>query len=105
MTKKRFIKKLRSYGLSRHLINCYTKCIAENKGRISYNEYLETIQLGILKRLIKDTCKEIPIDFNYAPVEFVDLKISKLDIINTTYILGADLALNSDKAIVSSQVI
>ena len=79
MTKKKFIKILRSYRMSRNDINKLVDYIIECNGKVSYSESIEKIQMSILKRLIKDTCKEIPIDFTYAPVEYVDFKLSELD--------------------------
>ena len=87
MTKKKFIKILRSYRMSRNDIDKLVSYIIKSKGKVSYNESIEKIQMSILKRLIKYTCKEIPIDFTYAPVEYVDFKISELDMYITEYLL------------------
>ena len=80
MTRKKFIKKLRSYRLSRNEIKPLVDYIVESKGKVSYNESIEEIQLSIMKSLIKDICKEKSIDFNAPPVvEYVsdeDLKIA-----------------------------
>lgn len=80
MTRKKFIKKLRSYRLSRNQIKPLIDYVVESKDKVSYNEIIEKIQLSIMKSLIKDICKEITIDFNAPPpVEYVsdeDLKMS-----------------------------
>lgn len=80
MTRKKFIKKLRSYRLSRIEIKPLVDYIVESKGKVSYNEIIEEIQLSIMKSLIKDICKETTIDFNASPpVEYVsdeDLEIA-----------------------------
>ena len=80
MTKKKFIKKLRSYRLSRNQIKPLVDYIVESGGKVSYNEIMEDIQLNIMKSLIKDICKEMTIDFDAPlPVEYVsdeDLKMS-----------------------------
>lgn len=80
MTKKKFIRKLRSYRLSRNQIKPLVDYVVESKGKVSYNEIIEEIQLSIMKILIKDICKEITIDFNAPiPVEYVsdeDLKMA-----------------------------
>lgn len=80
MTRKKFIKKLRSYRLSHNEIKPLVDYVVESKGKLSYNETIDKIQLSIMKSLIKDICKEKCIDFNTPPpVEYVsdeDLKMA-----------------------------
>ena len=87
MTRKKFIKKLRSYRLSRNEIKPLVDYVVESKGKVSYNETIDKIQLSIMKNLIKDICKETTIDFNTPPpIEYISDEELKMALTIDTYL-------------------
>lgn len=95
MTRKKFIKTLRAYGLNRDEINTLVNKIVDKKGIISYNDAIEEMWLTVRKRVINKQ-PPLTIDWNYKPIEFVDTDIYKMDY----NVLGIDLAIQPDKYVV-----
>lgn len=95
MTKKKFIKTLRAYGLNRDEINTLVNKIVDKKGKLSYNDAMQKMWLTICKHIVSKQ-PPLTIDWNYKPIEFVDTDIYKMDY----NILGIDLAIQPDKCVV-----
>lgn len=79
MTKKKFIKTLRAYGLSRKDINMFVTYVANKQGKISYSATLKGMWLAISKRIVVNQ-PALAINWDYKPpVEFVDTEFYKMD--------------------------
>ena len=96
MTKKHFIKQLRNYGLHRDQINIIVAYIAKKQGKLSYTKVMEEIAACIHKRLIKELCMQSPPITLCSPTEYTEHNFSDFKI------LGVDLALRYDSAVVTS---
>ena len=95
MTKKKFIKTLRAYRLNRDEINILVNKIVERKGKLSYNDAMDKMWLTICKHIVSKQ-PSLSIDWNYKPIEYVDIDIYKMDY----NVLGIDLAIQPDKCVV-----
>ena len=62
MTRKRFIKNLRSIGASEKAIRSYIKLVAQFGGAQSYQSIYDTIREAILKRILYE-CPPTLIDY------------------------------------------
>jgi hypothetical protein len=87
MTKKHFIKQLRSYGLHRDQIKSFIAYIAKNQGRQSYDKIMEDVVTCIYKQLIKELCMQGPPITLCSPTEYTEHNFSDFKM------LGVDLAL------------
>ena len=94
MKKKRFIKKLRAYRLHRDEINKIVKHIVDKSGQLSYNDVSRDIESKIIKCIIRDL-PTYPIDYTYAPIEYVEHKFSEFEMI------GVNLSLRHDSTIIN----
>ena len=91
MTRKKFIKTLRSYRLHRDDINHLVNKIVERKGKLSYNDAMDKMFMTICKLMLPPRPK--PIDWVQSPVPFIDTDIYKFDY----NIMGMDLSIKPDK--------
>lgn len=98
MTKKKFIKTLRAYGLNRDEINILVNKIVEKHGKLSYNDAMKQMWRIICKFIVNKQ-PLLSIDWNYKPVEFVDTSIYEFDY-KMNYLFGVDLAKEHDKCVV-----
>lgn len=64
MTRKRFIKNLRSIGVSEKVIKDYIKLVAKFGGAQSYQSIYDTIREAILKRILYE-CPPLQIEDRY----------------------------------------
>ena len=81
MTRKRFIKKLRSFGATEHIIKSLTKFVADLGGNISYKYVYDTIVECLAKQIIGGY-KQPEIEF--TPYEF-DFNESQSDYLLNYY--------------------
>lgn len=91
MTKKKFIKTLRSYRLHRDKINEIVNDIVDKRGELSYNRAIEIINNHMFIEMMKDI-PMTPINYDLQPVEYLDYEMSVDYMINRSFILGVDLA-------------
>jgi uncharacterized protein YpiB (UPF0302 family) len=95
MTKKHFIKQLRSYGLPRDQISTIVTYIAKKQGKLSYTKVMEEITTCIYKRLVKELCAQGPPITFCSPTEYTEYNFSDFKM------LGVDLALRYDSVVVT----
>ena len=98
MTRKKFIKTLRAYGLNRNEINMLVNKIVEKKGKLSYNDAITKIQLHITQKLMSGAIK-IPTNYFCKPVDFTDY-LGTNEYKFDYRLLGVDLANKPDKYVV-----
>lgn len=99
MTRKKFIKTLRAYGLNRNEINILVNKIVEKHGKLSYNDAMKQMRWTICKFIINKQ-PLLSIDWNYKPVEFVDTDIYEIEYKMSRHFIGIDLAKEPDKCVV-----
>ena len=99
MTKKKFIKTLRAYGLHRYEINTLVNKIVEKHGKLSYNDAMKQMWWTICKFIVNKQ-PMLDIDWNYKPVEFVDTDIYKIDYRMCYPFMSVDLTKEPDKCLV-----
>lgn len=99
MTKKKFIKTLRAYGLNRYEIDTLVNKIVEKHGKLSYNDAMKQMWWAICKFTIYKQ-PLLSIDWNYKPVEFIDIDIYKMGYKMSYHFIGVDLAKESDRCVV-----
>lgn len=99
MTRKKFIKTLRAYGLNRNEINILVNKIVEKRGKLSYNDAMKQMWWTICKFIVNKQ-PLLNIDWNYKPVEFVDTDIYEIEYKMCHHFIGIDLAKESDKCVV-----
>ena len=97
MTRKRFIKKLRSWRYTEKEIAEIVRAVVEHPVGISYDKAMEIIVKQLWKDLIDSFMKKPVIDYTWVPVEYVDTaEFAYSDF----KVMGLDVALNSDTAYV-----
>lgn len=95
MTKKKFIKTFRAYGLNRNEINMLVNKIVDKKGKLSYNDAIKEMWLKIVKMAISKYPWHT-IDFDIEPPEqFVDTDAYKMDY----RLFSIDLANEPDRTV------
>lgn len=67
MTRKRFIKKLRSFGVTEHIIKNLTNFVTNFGGKISYKYVYDTIVECLAKQII---CGYKQPEIEFTPYEF-----------------------------------
>ena len=72
MTRKRFIKKLRSWRYTEKEIAEIVKAVVEHPVGISYDKAMEIIVKHLWKELTDYFPKKSVIDYTWVPVEYVD---------------------------------
>lgn len=93
MTRKRFIKKLRSWRYTEKEIAEMVKAVVEHPVGISYDKAMEIIIKQMWKDLVNSFMKKSVIDYSWVPVEYVDTaEFAYSDF----KLMGLDLALNPD---------
>lgn len=73
MTKKRFIKHLRSIGASEKVIRDYTKLVAEFGGTQSYQSIYDMLKKHIIERMLMESP---PTQINYIEMPRMEFDIS-----------------------------
>ena len=99
MTKKKFIKTLRAYGLNRNEIDTLVNKIVEKHGKLSYNDAIKQMWWAICKFIVNKQ-PLLSIDWNYKPIEFIDTDIYKIEYKMGHHFIGVDLAKEPDKCVV-----
>ena len=99
MTRKKFIKTLRAYGLNRNEIDILVSKIVEKHGKLSYNDAMKQMWWTICKFIVNKQ-PLLSIDWNYKPIEFVDTDIYEIEYKMGNHFIGVDLAKEYDKCVV-----
>ena len=99
MTKKKFIKTLRAYGLSRDEINTLVNKIVEKYGKLSYNDAMKQMWWTICKFIVNKQ-PLLSIDWDYKPVEFVDTDIYEIEYKMSHHFIDINLAKEPHKYVV-----
>lgn len=97
MTRKRFIKKLRSWRFTEKEIAEIVKAVVEHPVGISYDKAMDIVVKQLWKELTESFLEKPVIDYSWAPVEYVDTaEFAYSDF----KLMGLDLALTPDTAYV-----
>lgn len=99
MTKKKFIKTLRSYKLHRDKINEIVNDIVDKRGELSYSRAVDIIRNHMFIEMMKDI-PITPINYDLKPIEYLDYEMNMDYMINRSFIFGVDLAKEPDKVVI-----